>query len=79
MDRHPAPGMVLAFQTEKCKAKREETMFNSKKLAILVILLMVTPIVLAACGATPEPEVVVQPAVGRQVAVRHSVRERGDV
>ena len=31
-------------------------MFN-KKLAILVVLVMVAPIVLAACGPTPEPVV----------------------
>jgi ABC-type transport system substrate-binding protein len=35
-------------------------MFKSKKLAILVVLLMIAPIVLAACGATPEPEVITQ-------------------
>jgi ABC-type transport system substrate-binding protein len=32
----------------------------SKKLAILVILMMIAPVVLAACGPTPEPEVVVE-------------------
>jgi ABC-type transport system substrate-binding protein len=32
----------------------------SKKLAILVILMMIAPVVLAACGPTPEPEVVIQ-------------------
>ncbi|MGD9316268.1 MAG: ABC transporter substrate-binding protein, partial [Anaerolineae bacterium] len=38
-------------------------MFNSKKLAILVVLLMIAPIVLAACGAAPEPEVIVETVV----------------
>ena len=33
-------------------------MFNSKKLAILVVLVMIAPLVLTACGGTPEPEVV---------------------
>ena len=32
----------------------------SKKLAILVVLVIIAPIVLAACGATPEPETVVE-------------------
>jgi peptide/nickel transport system substrate-binding protein len=35
-------------------------MFNSKKLAILVVLVMIAPMVLTACGGTPEPEVIVQ-------------------
>lgn len=33
-------------------------MSSSKKLAILVVLVMIAPIVLAACGATPEPQVI---------------------
>jgi peptide/nickel transport system substrate-binding protein len=44
-------------------------MFNSKKLAILVILLMVAPIVLAACGPTAEPEVIVQTVVVEQTKI----------
>ena len=32
----------------------------SKKLAILVVLAMIAPMVLAACGPTPEPEVIIQ-------------------
>jgi len=44
-------------------------MFRSKKLAILVVLLMVAPIVLAACGATPEPEVIVQTVVVEQTKI----------
>ena len=33
-------------------------MFHSRKLAILVVLVMITPMVLAACGPTPEPQVI---------------------
>jgi oligopeptide transport system substrate-binding protein len=44
-------------------------MFFSKKLAILVVLMIVAPIVLAACGATPEPEVVVQTVVVEQTKI----------
>ncbi|HSJ53671.1 MAG TPA: ABC transporter substrate-binding protein, partial [Anaerolineae bacterium] len=43
-------------------------MFN-RKLAILVVVLMVAPIVLAACGPTPEPEVVVETVVVEQTRV----------
>ena len=32
----------------------------SKKLAILVVLAMIAPMALAACGPTPEPEVIIQ-------------------
>jgi peptide/nickel transport system substrate-binding protein len=35
-------------------------MFFNKKLAILVVLIMVAPIVLTACGGTPEPEIIIQ-------------------
>jgi peptide/nickel transport system substrate-binding protein len=35
-------------------------MFTSKKLAILAVLVMITPIVLTACGPTPEPQVIVE-------------------
>ncbi|RPI48861.1 MAG: hypothetical protein EHM56_13185, partial [Chloroflexi bacterium] len=43
-------------------------MFN-RKLAILVVVLMVAPIVLAACGPTPEPQVVVETVVVEQTRV----------
>jgi len=43
-------------------------MFN-KKLAILVVLVMIAPIVLAACGPTPEPEVIVQTVVVEQTKI----------
>jgi len=43
-------------------------MFN-RKLAILVVILMVAPIVLAACGPTPEPQVVVETVVVEQTRV----------
>ena len=38
-------------------------MFSNKKLAIFVVLMMIAPIVLAACGATPEPQVVIETVV----------------
>ena len=44
-------------------------MFNSKKLAILVVLVMIAPIVLAACGATPEPETIIQTVVVEQTKI----------
>ncbi|HSR33219.1 MAG TPA: ABC transporter substrate-binding protein, partial [Anaerolineae bacterium] len=44
-------------------------MFKSKKLAILVVLLMIAPIILAACGATPEPEVIVETVVVEQTKI----------
>lgn len=44
-------------------------MFTNKKLAILVVLMMIAPIVLAACGPTPEPEVIVQTVVVEQTKV----------
>jgi peptide/nickel transport system substrate-binding protein len=33
-------------------------MFSNKKLAILVVLAMIAPMVLAACGPTPEPQII---------------------
>ncbi len=44
-------------------------MFSSKKLAILMVLVMIAPLVLAACGPTPEPEVVVQTVVVEQTKI----------
>jgi peptide/nickel transport system substrate-binding protein len=41
----------------------------NRKLAILVVLMMIAPIVLAACGATPEPEVIVQTVVVEQTKI----------
>jgi ABC-type transport system substrate-binding protein len=35
-------------------------MFANKKLAIFVVLVMIAPLVLAACGGTPPPETIVQ-------------------
>ncbi len=35
-------------------------MFANKKLAILAILVLLTPMILTACGATPEPQVIVE-------------------
>jgi len=50
-------------------------MFANKKLAILVVLVMIAPIVLAACGATPEPEVIVETVVVEQTKI---VTEKGE-
>jgi len=44
-------------------------MFTSKKLAIIVALLMIAPMVLAACGPTPEPQVVVETVVVEQTKI----------
>lgn len=44
-------------------------MFSSKKLAILVVLMMIAPIVLAACGPTPEPEIIVETVVVEQTKI----------
>jgi hypothetical protein len=41
-------------------------MFSSKRLAILTVLVMIAPIVLAACGPTPEPQVIVETVVVEQ-------------
>jgi peptide/nickel transport system substrate-binding protein len=35
-------------------------MFSSKKLAIVVLFVMIAPLVLAACGPTPEPQVIIE-------------------
>ncbi|MCL7452793.1 MAG: ABC transporter substrate-binding protein [Anaerolineae bacterium] len=35
-------------------------MFRNKKLGLFVVLVMIAPLVLAACGPTPEPQTVVQ-------------------
>jgi peptide/nickel transport system substrate-binding protein len=50
-------------------------MFTSKKLAILVALVMIFPMVLAACGPTPEPEVIIQTV---PVEVTKIVTEEGE-
>jgi len=44
-------------------------MFSNKKLAILAVLVMVAPLVLAACGPTPAPSTVVQTVVVEQTKV----------
>jgi len=48
----------------------------SKKLAILVVLVMVAPLVLSACGPTAEPEVVIQTV---PVEVTKIVEQEGEV
>jgi len=50
-------------------------MFN-KKLAILVVLMMIAPIVLAACGPTPEPKIEIQTVVVEQTKI---VEKEGEV
>jgi ABC-type transport system substrate-binding protein len=60
---------------------KEETMFSSKKLAILVVLVMVAPLVLAACGGTPETiiqTVEVEKVVTEQVEVTKIVEVEGE-
>ncbi|MFN2244477.1 MAG: ABC transporter substrate-binding protein, partial [Anaerolineae bacterium] len=48
----------------------------SKKLAILVVLAMVAPLLLSACGPTPEPEVIIQTV---PVEVTKIVEQEGEV
>jgi peptide/nickel transport system substrate-binding protein len=48
-----------------------------KKLAILAVLLMIAPIVLAACGPTPEPQVI-EKVVTQQVEVTKIVEKEGE-
>jgi len=49
-------------------------MFSSKKLAILVLFVMIAPLVLAACGPTPEPQVIIE-TVKETVVVEGEVQE----
>jgi peptide/nickel transport system substrate-binding protein len=67
--------MFFVVANSNQKKKREETMFTNKKLAVLVVLVMIAPIVLAACGATPEPEVIVETVVVEQTKI---VTEAGE-
>jgi len=48
----------------------------SKKLAILVVLAMIAPLLLSACGPTPEPEVIIQTV---PVEVTKIVEQEGEV
>ncbi len=48
----------------------------SKKLAILVVLVMIAPLVLSACGPTPEPEVIIQTV---PVEVTKIIEQEGEV
>ncbi|MFN2216962.1 MAG: ABC transporter substrate-binding protein [Anaerolineae bacterium] len=48
----------------------------SKKLAILVVLAMVAPLLLSACGPTPEPEVIIQTV---PVEVTKIIEQEGEV
>jgi len=51
-------------------------MFSNKRLAILVVLMMIAPMVLAACGgATSEPEVIIQTV---QVEVTKIIEKEGE-
>ncbi len=47
----------------------------SKKLAIFVVLAMIAPMLLAACGPTPEPEVIIQTV---EVEVTKIVEKEGE-
>ncbi|MGD2040920.1 MAG: ABC transporter substrate-binding protein [Anaerolineae bacterium] len=51
-------------------------MLRSKKLAILMTLALIAPMILAACGATPEPERVVETVVVEQTKI---VEKEGEV
>jgi len=53
-------------------------MFANKKLAILVVLVMIAPIILAACGPTPEPETIVNTVI-ETVEVERTVIVEGEV
>jgi oligopeptide transport system substrate-binding protein len=65
----------MAFhQTATQKVKEEDTMFGNRKLAILVVLMMIAPIVLAACAPAAEPEVVIETVV---VEVTKIVEQEG--
>ena len=48
----------------------------SKKLAILVVLAMIAPMLLSACGPTPEPEVIIQTV---PVEVTKIIEQEGEV
>lgn len=50
-------------------------MFNSKKLAILVVLVMIAPLVLTACGGTPEPEIIYETVVETVVVEGETVEK----
>jgi hypothetical protein len=50
-------------------------MLASKRLAVLVVLVMLATTVLAACGPTPEPEVIIQTV---PVEVTKIIKEQGE-
>jgi hypothetical protein len=59
-------------------SNKEEEMSTHGKLAILVIVLMIAPMVLAACGATPEP-VIQTVEVEKEVKVVETVEVEKEV
>ena len=60
------------------KNKKEAEMFRNKRLALLAVLALIVPVVLAACGPTPEPQTVVQTVV-ETVEVEKTVVETVEV
>jgi len=57
---------------------KEEAMFSNKKLAILVVIVMIAPMILSACGPTAEPQVVekiVTQEVEKEVVVTQEVEK----
>ncbi len=55
--------------------KRKDTVFTNKKLALFVVLVMIAPLVLAACGSTQEPGVILETVVVEQTKI---VTEAGE-
>jgi oligopeptide transport system substrate-binding protein len=53
----------------------EETMIRKKWLAMLIVAMLVVPLVLSACGATPEPETIIQEVTS---VVRETVVVEGE-
>ena len=53
-------------------------MSKNKNLAILVTFTILVSMVLAACGPTPAPEVVVETVVEKETVVEEKVVGRGD-
>ena len=47
----------------------------NKKLAILIVLVMLTPLIITACGPTPEPVVVIETV---PVEVTRVIKEEGE-
>jgi peptide/nickel transport system substrate-binding protein len=52
--------------------------FANNRLALLVVLVLIAPFILAACGPTPEPEVLVETVVVEQTGIVTQARETVD-